>query len=148
MIAPLSMAFDVACPATRAFEVWTSKISAWWPRDHTVSGVEGADVVIEAREGGRIFEREPDGTEHDWGEVVLWRPPSRLVYLWHLGSERASATEVDVRFVEIGASSTRVEIDHRGWERLGDAGPSRRERNHLGWESLLPHYLTAVEKGA
>ena len=48
-------------------------------------------MTFECRPGGRIFERTPDGVEHDWGEVLAWEPPHRLAYLWHLGSDRDRA---------------------------------------------------------
>jgi uncharacterized protein YndB with AHSA1/START domain len=83
VIEPLRMSFEVGCPAAHAFDVWTSKISRWWPADHTVSAEAGLEVVLEGRPGGRIFERTTAGAEFDWGEVTVWEPPTRLVYLWH-----------------------------------------------------------------
>lgn len=145
MIEPIRLAFEVACPAVRAFRTWTEGIAAWWPADHTVSVQPGLVVVLEGRLGGRIYERTPDGTEHDWGEVVRWEPPSRLGYLWHLRRDRADATEVEIRFVDLGGSRTRVEIEHRGWERLGAGGEAWRDRNRGGWATLLPHFVEAVE---
>ena len=76
-------------------------------------------MVLEPRLGGRIYERTPDGTEHDWGEVTLWDPPHRFGYLWHLRRDRADATDVEIRFLAATDSATVVEIEHRGWERLG-----------------------------
>jgi hypothetical protein len=93
--------------------------------------------------GGRIFERTPDGTEVDWGEVIVWRPPHRLGYLWHINADRSDATEVDITFVDQGDATTRVEIEHRGWERLGSRGLGRRDANRSGWNGLLPHYRAA-----
>jgi uncharacterized protein YndB with AHSA1/START domain len=144
MSEPLRLAFEVACPAARAFEVWAIEISRWWPADHTVTGDPGADVVLETRVGGRIFERTAAGDEHDWGEVTAWEPPRRLAYLWHLRSDRADATEVEITFAVISEAATRVEIEHRGWERLGARGPLSREANQRGWETLLPHYMAAA----
>jgi hypothetical protein len=141
---PLRMSFDVACPADHAFSVWTSDIGTWWPHDHTVTGRGDVTVVLECRVGGRIFERTPEGDEHDWGAVTVFDRPSRLAYLWHLGGDRADATEVDVRFVAVGAGATRIEIEHRGWERLGTRGAAWRERNQAGWASLLPHLKGAM----
>jgi hypothetical protein len=103
--------------------------------------------VLEDRVGGRIFERAPDGTEHEWGEVTVWEPPVRLGYLWHLRRDRADATDVDIRFVELAAGTTRVEIVHTGWQRLGAGGQDWRDRNRAGWETLLPHFVAAVERG-
>jgi hypothetical protein len=146
MTAPLKISFDVGCSAEHAFSVWTSRIDTWWPSDHTVSG-EAEVVVLEGGVGGRIFERTSDGVEHDWGEVTLWDPPTQLAYLWHLGADRTAATEVEIRFVAQGAATTRIEIEHRGWEQLGKAADQWRDRNRAGWDTLLPHYLAQIEKG-
>ncbi len=105
MIAPLRISFDVECPSEHAFTVWTTRIDAWWPRDHTVTG--NADlVVLEPGLGGRIFERTLDGTEHEWGEVTSWDPPRELAYRWHLGADPATATEVAIRFRPEGDART------------------------------------------
>ncbi len=145
MIEPLRLTFEVACPVEHAFRVWTSGISSWWPADHTVTGETGSTIVVEPAVGGRIYERVSGGAEHEWGEVTIWEPPTRLGYLWHLHRDRSDATQVDIRFVEEGAESTRIEIAHRGWERLGAGAQEWRERNHAGWQTLLPHYVAAVE---
>jgi hypothetical protein len=143
-IEPLRLAFDVACPPDHAFRVWTERIAAWWPADHTATGASDLEVVLERRVGGRIFERTAAGGEHEWGEVTLWEPPERFGYLWHLRRDRADATEVEIRFVPAG-SATRVEIEHRGWERLGAEGREWRDRNMGGWTTLLPHFIRAAE---
>jgi uncharacterized protein YndB with AHSA1/START domain len=140
---PLRMTFTVDCPVAHAFTVWTARIAVWWPADHTVSGVAGLDVVLEPGVGGRIFERTPDGVEHDWGEVTVWEPPHRLGYLWHLRRDRADATQVEITFAERDGG-TLVGIEHRGWDRLGALGPDWREANKSGWSTLLPHYIAAV----
>ena len=144
MIEPLRLSFEVSCPVDHAFDVWTAKIARWWPADHSVSGENGLLVVLEGRPGGRIFERTAAGTEHEWGEVVVWEPPSRLAYLWHLRRDRADATEVEIRFIDRGNATTRVEIEHRGWEWLGAQGQSWRDANQGGWSTLLPHFAAAI----
>lgn len=85
---PLEIEFKVECSAEHAFAVWADKTSMWWPNDHSVSGEAGLTVTFEPRVGGRIFERTPQGAEHDWGEVIVWDPPGKLVYLWHIGRDR------------------------------------------------------------
>lgn len=144
MIEPIRLVVEISCPADHAFEVWTGRIAQWWPADHTVSVEPGLTVVLEPRPGGRIFERTPAGTEHDWGEVTVWEPPARLGYKWHLRQDRADATEVEIRFIDAGDATTRVEIEHRGWERLGTRGEALRERNTGGWATLLPHFIEAA----
>ncbi|MEO5885238.1 MAG: SRPBCC family protein [Candidatus Limnocylindrales bacterium] len=144
MIEPLRLAFDVARPAGHAFAVWTADIGRWWPLDHTTSGEPDLLVTLEPRLGGRIFERTADGREFDWGEILVWEPPQRFVYSWHLRRSREDATEVEIRFVATAADVTRIEIEHRGWERLGSDGPTWRDRNRGGWATLLPHYQAAL----
>jgi uncharacterized protein YndB with AHSA1/START domain len=135
----LELRFDVACSPALAFDVWATRTSLWWPRDHSVSADPDLTVAFEPRPGGRIYERTSQGVEHDWGEVVLWQPPHRLVYRWHLGAERPDSTDVSVSFTGEGDTAT-VTIVHRGWERLGAAGPERRERNRLGWGGVIRHF--------
>jgi uncharacterized protein YndB with AHSA1/START domain len=136
---PLELEFTVSCPPARAFEVWAERTSLWWPHGHSVSGETGLTVTFEPRRGGRIYERTQHGDEHDWGEVLVWEPPHRLAYLWHLRFDRADATEVEVTFAAAG-SGTAVSIVLRGWERLGAKGPERRERNRKGWAGVTQHY--------
>jgi uncharacterized protein YndB with AHSA1/START domain len=139
---PLRIEFGVACSPAHAFEVWATKTSLWWPRDHSVSADPGLTVTFDPRAGGRIYERTPEGVEHDWGEVLTWDPPHRLTYLWHIGSDRSDATEVDISFAS-DPDGTTVTIVHRGWERLGARGRDLRDRNRHGWATLLPHYHAA-----
>ena len=136
---PLRLAFTVACPPDRAFALWAAETSRWWPHGHSVSGEPGLVVTFEPRPGGRIFERTPGGEEHDWGEVVVWEPPRRLVYLWHLRFDRVDATEMSLTFTPEG-DGTAVAIEHRGWERLGAVGAERRERNARGWAGVVERY--------
>ena len=147
MIDPIRLEFEVDCPVEHAFDVWTGRIGQWWPADHTVSAEAGLTVVLEGRPGGRIFERRSSGIEHDWGEVTIWEPPTRLAYTWHLKRDRADATDVEIRFVA-SPKGTMVHIEHRGWERLGADGADWRDRNHGGWATLLPHYQAAIAEGS
>jgi len=79
MTEPLSLEFSVRCSPEQAFETWATRASLWWPHDHSVSADPGITVTYEPRVGGRINERTPSGVEHDWGEVVTWEPPTRIV---------------------------------------------------------------------
>jgi hypothetical protein len=46
-------------------------------------------------------------------------------------------------FHELRDASTRVEIEHRGWERLGSNGLRWRDANQNGWDGVLPAYKAA-----
>ena len=75
----------------------------------------------------------------------MWEPPSVLGYSWHLGREVEHATDVEIRFVPGEGASTRVEIEHRGWEALGKTAGLWRDRNQIGWNSLIPHYTRGAQ---
>jgi len=144
VIEPLRLSYEIQCPADHAFEIWTARLSDWWPKGHSVSGDPGTVVVLEPRVGGRIFERTPDGTEIDWGEITQWDPPHRLGYLWHISRDRSDATDVELTFVDRGDGSTRLDIVHSGWERLGAGGQGYRQANTGGWNALIPNFVAAA----
>jgi uncharacterized protein YndB with AHSA1/START domain len=143
MIEPLTKQFTVDCNCEAAFALWTEHTTLWWPKSHKMTGDPNAVVVFEPRIGGRIYERASGGREVDWGEIVLWEPPQRLAYWWHIGTDRQNATRVEILFSTLDARSTAVQILHSGWERLGNNGQTRRDRNSRGWAVVLPHYLDA-----
>src|SRR5919204_2698522 len=99
----------------RAFEVFTEGISTWWLLEsHHIGSQVPEAAVLEPRSGGRWFERAPDGSECDWGRVIEWEPPHRVLLGWHLGPDweydpsESRATEVEVRFIAEGPGTTRV----------------------------------------
>ena len=147
---PVRRAVTVAAPPARAFEVFTSRIGSWWPRSHHIGAVEPETVVIEPRQGGRWFERAPDGTECEVGKVLVWDPPGRLVLGWQLTAEwkfdPGLITEVEVRFTPDGQGSTRVELEHRDLERFGDKAGQVRDAIDApsGWQGVLELYARAA----
>ena len=79
--------------------------------------------------------------------MLVWEPPRRLVYLWHLRFDRTDATQVEVTF-DASGDGTSVSIVHRRWERLGAKGPERRERNRKGWTGVTEDYRRLCAKAA
>jgi uncharacterized protein YndB with AHSA1/START domain len=140
---PLLRSTTVAVPVEHAFDVFTRRIGDWWPlATHGCYGEETAGVAFE---GERLVERSTGGEEAVWGEVLAWEPPHRLVYTWHPGyAEGAPATEVEVRFRPSGASTV-VELEHRGWERLGERAVEARTDYGSGWPTVLARFAAATE---
>jgi uncharacterized protein YndB with AHSA1/START domain len=143
---PLRLSFVIACAPDHAFDVWTTRFTQWWPSGHSASGDPDTAVTLEPGVGGRIYERTSDGVVIVWGEVTAWDPPHRLGYLWHIGRDRSDATDVELMFVDAGHGSTRLEIVHSGWDRLGDRGAEWRRANRTGWQSMVPAFCAAAEK--
>jgi uncharacterized protein YndB with AHSA1/START domain len=143
MMEPLTKKFTVECGHAAAFALWTEYTTLWWPKSHKMTRDPSAAVLFEPHVGGRIYERASDGREVEWGQILLWEPPERLAYWWHIGTDRSDATRVDIRFAALGAQLTGVEILHSGWERLGDKGRSWRDRNLRGWAEVLAPYEQA-----
>jgi Activator of Hsp90 ATPase homolog 1-like protein len=122
----------VALPASRAFVVFTDEISTWWPlASHSYGGEKTTKAVFEPREGGRVYEVQADGTQADWATVTEWDPPNGFVLDWKI-----CPSTVEVRFVERNGS-TRVELEHRGWERAGDGAEAMRANYDGGWDFVL-----------
>lgn len=141
----------VNVPQQRAFDVFTTGFNTWWPREHHIAPGELDQALIEPRQGGRWMERTKDGNECEWGKVLAWDPPKRVVLSWHLDgdwqydADPAHASEVVVTFTPEGPNRTRVDLDHRHIERArkGEqlAGGVSSEG---GWGSLLALYAKAV----
>jgi uncharacterized protein YndB with AHSA1/START domain len=136
----------VAAPVEHAFRVFTDEIHTWWPlQTHAVDTNRSQTVVMEGREGGRLFERTGGGEEHVWGTVLAWDPPNRVGYSWHPGRGQETAQEVEVSFTP-AAGGTRVDVRHWGWEKLGDRLAETVTDYNEGWELVLARYAQATER--
>jgi uncharacterized protein YndB with AHSA1/START domain len=141
----------VEAPLGHAFEVFTRGIDTWWFRDHHIGTEPLKEVVMEPREGGRVFERGIRGAECDWGRVLVWDPPSRLVVSWGIGGDwrfdpdLAHASEYEVRFIDESPARTRVEFEHRPFERHGGVGQSIRDSVDMGWPKVLAAYAGSAK---
>jgi uncharacterized protein YndB with AHSA1/START domain len=115
----------VATSQQRAFEVFTANFGAWWPKDYHLGPATMVDFILEPKAGGRWYELDEDGSQCDAGHVLAYEPPHRLVLAWQLNeqwqydADLSHASEVEVRFVAEGPSRTRIELEHRGFERHG-----------------------------
>lgn len=142
----------VNAPQAHAFAVFTEQMSSWWPFDTKAIGQSRAEAtIVEPRAGGRWFERGVDGTECDWGRVIAYEPPARLVLNWQISADwrydGSVNTEVEVRFVAADADRTRVELEHRGL--LEGYGGDADQVYAIfdspgGWTDILNHYAKAA----
>ena len=138
----------VEAPIEKAFSVFTDGMATWWPPEHHILEAELAEMVVEPRAGGRIYDRGVDGSECSWARVLAYEPPNRFVFSWDINlqwkieTDPEKASEVEVRFVAEAPDRTRVELEHRdierhgdGWERMRDAVGSPE-----GWQVGLDRF--------
>ncbi|MEI9991014.1 MAG: SRPBCC family protein [Rhizomicrobium sp.] len=151
-IAPVRKAITVNVSQPRAFEVFTAGIDRWWPKSHHIGGAPLVRSAIEPRVGGRWYSVHEDGSESVTGIVKVWDPPHRLVHSWDINAmwkpDAAAGSEVEVRFVAESPNRTRVELEHRNFERMGqDGGQKMRDAvgGEGGWNSILELYRKDAE---
>lgn len=138
MIAPIEKSIHVKLAPQKAFELFTAKMSTWWPFDggHSVFGGKHAQFLFEEKVGGHVKEVGVDGSECVWGTVTTWGPPSRFVMTWHPGRGPETAQELEVTFTS-EADGTRVKLIHRGWEILGAGAQKTYEGYTRGWDFVF-----------
>jgi uncharacterized protein YndB with AHSA1/START domain len=127
----------VDCTVEEAFRVFTADTRSWWPIEtHSIHGTGVSQIVFEEREGGEVYELAASDEKGHWATVVTWEPPSRLVLAWNILEREAAPTEVEVRFTP-DEGGTRVELEHRGWERLAEGVEEKRANYDTGWDHVL-----------
>jgi uncharacterized protein YndB with AHSA1/START domain len=149
-IAPVRKSIHVKASRARAFEVFTSGLGRWWPRDHGIGPGPMKAAVLETRLGGRWYELAEDGTQTTVGKIIVWEPPQRFVMTWDVNSQWKPDTtvgsEVEVRFITDGENATRVELEHRKFEQLGaEGGEKLRKDVDGGWPGMLERFKKEAE---
>ena len=137
-----------------AFDVFTSRLAEWWVHEFTWSGREHLDTIgIEPCLGGKAYEIGPHGFRVDWGRVLWWEPPQRLVLSWQIAPDRvpqpdpAHGSEIEVRF-RPHRDGTVVELEHRHFDRHGPAAAGYRGAMTDGWRELLGRYAETCRTAA
>lgn len=130
----------VDCSVEEAFRVFTADALSWWPVETHSIHVDVAEIVFEPHVGGEVFELSATGEKGHWASVLEWEPPHRLVLAWNILNREGSETEVEVRFVREG-DGTRVELEHRGWERVVGDASAKRADYYSGWDFVLGKYV-------
>jgi uncharacterized protein YndB with AHSA1/START domain len=151
LLPPITGIVTVPLPIAHAFEVFTGSIDTWWPHQYHIGQADIAEVVLEPHVGGRWFEKGVDGSECDWGRVLAWEPPQRVVFTWQINGmwqfdpDPAHASEIEALFRADGPDQTIVEVEHRHFERLvAGQGVHGAINGGGGWELLLAGYAKAA----
>jgi uncharacterized protein YndB with AHSA1/START domain len=148
-IAPIERSVRVKVVPEKAFAAFTGDMGRWWPKGMTIGDNPHAEIVIEPRVAGRWFERAEDGSETDWGKVLVWDPPRRVLLAWQIDAgwsyDAKLVTEVEISFAAQGDGSTLVSLEHRNLERFGDSAAKHAEQLGGGWPSLLQAFAAFAE---
>ena len=151
---PVRRSVTVKTGIDRAFRVFTEEFDSWWPRSHHIGKSPMTKAIIEPFVGGRCYSEQADGTECPWGRVTVWEPPRRLAYAWQITHEwgfepdLSKASEVEIRFSPQDDGSTRVDLEHRHFERHGAGAASMKTavESPNGWGGLLALYVERAEQ--
>ena len=155
-VAAVRKSVTVTASLERAFAVFTEGFDSWWPRTHHIGKSPMKEAIIEPRTGGRCYTKQEDGTDCDWGRVLVWDPPQRLVLAWQITHEwgyepeLAKSSEVDIRFTPEPGGRTRVDLEHRHFERHGAGAAAMRTAvdSPNGWGGLLEMFAARVQQTA
>ena len=148
---PVRKSVRVACDVEKAFRVFVEDIDEWWPverfsrvaDEQYPARVTLERVEFEPRTGGRLYEVTSTGEEGSWADVVAYEPPRRLVLAWKPNDRPEPPTEVEIRFDPDG-DGTLVNLEHRGWERLGARAEEARAGHDGGWQLPLERFAAAA----
>jgi uncharacterized protein YndB with AHSA1/START domain len=135
----------VPVPLDEAFALFTTRIATWWPTETHAPHDDVVDLVFEPRVGGELYEVRAGGQRERWATVVAYEPPDRVVLEWHVSTPAPPYTEIEVRFSPEG-EGTRVELEHRGWERLLERGVERAASYDAGWDVVLSRFVDRFQK--
>jgi uncharacterized protein YndB with AHSA1/START domain len=155
-IEPIRRSVTVHVPPDRAFRVFTEQMTEWWPHQtHSRAAREFDDepsltvrsIELQGRVGGLVLEHMSDGRALPWAEVIGWDPPNRFAMAWRPHTRPEPPTEVEVTFTPI-EGGTRVELEHRGWERLTELRDELYESYGGGWIDTLGRFAALVDEEA
>jgi uncharacterized protein YndB with AHSA1/START domain len=145
----------VNAPIEGAFRLFTDHFGDFKPREHNLLAVPIAETVLEPWVGGHIYDRGVDDSRCAWARVLVYEPPTHVVFSWDIGptwqleTDLTRTSEVDVRFTAESADRTRVDLEHRhldrhgpGWQSLADGVDS-----DGGWPLYLRRYTALVSGG-
>jgi uncharacterized protein YndB with AHSA1/START domain len=150
-LAPINRSVVVKADVARSFAAFTDRMGRWWPRTHSIGSTPLADVIVEPRVGGRWYERGAEGAECEWGKVLAWDPPGRLILAWQLDAnwkyDPALVLEVEITFTALEGGMTRVDLEHRNLERYGDKAAAVRDMigSDNGWMGILKSFIADTE---
>jgi uncharacterized protein YndB with AHSA1/START domain len=148
-IAPIVQCMTVKAAPARAFDLFATRMADWWRRGKTFGKNPHAELVLEPRAGGRWFERDAEGTETRWGDVLTWEPPHRLLLAWRINSQWTYdpdfLTELEMTFTPLEGGGTQVRLEHRNLERFGADAAAHAAKLNGGWPTHMVDFARLAD---
>jgi len=122
------------CPREKAFQLFTERISEWWPTTHRLTRHAASELFLE--QTGRFWVRAGDGSEIELGRVLVWDPPQHLALDFDIGTSAAQPTAVEITFSEENGG-TRVIVQHRPKPESEELWNQRAPLYEKSWSTVL-----------
>jgi uncharacterized protein YndB with AHSA1/START domain len=143
-IAPIVCTVQVKTSPGRAFELFTTHMERWWLKSPILGGRPYVAIVVEPLAGGRWFERDADGVETEWGKVLAWAPPTRILLRWQVNTRRTFdrdlSTELALTFAPAEGGGALVSLEHRHLEGFGADADEHAAKMRGGWPVYLAEF--------
>ena len=117
-----------------AFELFTKKISVWWPPDRRHTQDPASRIFL--LESGRFYERTSDGHEVELGHVRSWELPNRILLDFFIATGPEKPTEVEITFAA-KEGGTEVTVVHRPKPSSEELWMERAPRYERSWDVVL-----------
>jgi uncharacterized protein YndB with AHSA1/START domain len=143
---PLRRSVTVAGTPEKVFELFTRDFGRWWPlrAPYSVFGDAAASCGMQTKVGGDLYEISTAGQRSVWGHITRFDPPAKLQFTWFPGRAEETQQIVEVTFTPTDAGQTRVDLEHRNWQTLGDQAAAIRSGYERGWNAVLDHFADAA----
>lgn len=144
----------VKCSREHAFKIFNERYDLWWPKMHKIGKADFKTAVVEPKAGGRWYEVGVDDSTCEWGKVLAYEPPARVVLAWHTqpnwehDPDPNHASRVEVTFTDLGNGQTRVELVHSELDKHGAGWQEMQKQLSSGWPGIVESFAQAAEKAA
>lgn len=124
-----------------AFDLFTEKISLWWPAERRHTQDSGSQIFLLA--SGRFYERSGDGRETELGHVRSWIRPRLILLDFFVATGPERPTEVEIVFSP-HRDGAKVNVTHRPKPSSEAIWSERAPVYTRAWEDVLASLVSAA----
>jgi hypothetical protein len=75
----VELEISINAKMTRVWKALSAETGRWWP-EHFYSHPDARNFIIENHVSGRVYEDWGNGAGAEWGRVIVYQPPDKLVW--------------------------------------------------------------------